>query len=261
MTTGATEPSILWVDGISKRFGGLQALDGVHMRVKPGAFHAIIGPNGAGKTTFFNTLTGLLRADEGRIVFDGRDVGGLAPHHRTRIGMGRTFQITRVFRDMNALENVQVALMAQARQTWRLWHAARSYHLDESRRLLDLVGLSAQSQRLANTLAHGDQKRLELAIALACRPKLLLLDEPTAGMAAQERLESIQLVHKVATQLGISCVFTEHDMAVVFAVAHHITVLHQGKVLAHGLPLEVRASPLVQQVYLGESVDEPVASA
>ncbi len=261
MSESPTEPLILWVDGISKRFGGLQALQGVQMRIKPGDFHAIIGPNGAGKSTFFNTLTGLLQADEGRIVFDGQNVSGFAPHRRTRLGMGRTFQITRVFGAMSVLENVQVALMAQARQTWQLWRSARNYHTVEARKLLDMVGLAAQWHRIASTLAHGDRKRLELAIALACRPKLLLLDEPTAGMAAQERLESIHLVHQVATQLGISCLFTEHDMAVVFAVAHHITVLHQGKVLAQGLPHEVRANPLVQQVYLGESVDEPGASA
>jgi ABC-type branched-subunit amino acid transport system ATPase component len=255
MSGDPSEPLILWVDGISKRFGGLQALQGVDMRVKRGAFHAIIGPNGAGKSTFFNTLTGLLQADGGRIIFDGQNVSSYLPHRRTRLGMGRTFQITRVFRTMSVLENVQVALMAQARQTWQLWRPARNYHIDEAGKLLEMVGLSAQSHRIAKTLAHGDQKRLELAIALACRPKLLLLDEPTAGMAAQERLESIQLVHRVATQLGISCVFTEHDMAVVFAVAHHITVLHQGKVLAQGVPHEVRSSPLVQQVYLGESVE------
>lgn len=255
MSDKPTEPLILWVDGISKRFGGLQALQGVQMRVKPGDFHAIIGPNGAGKSTFFNTLTGLLQADEGRIVFDGQDVSAFSPHRRTRLGMGRTFQITRVFGGMSALENVQVALMAQAGQTWQLWRPAHNYHTEEAKRLLDMVGLATQFHRTASTLAHGDRKRLELAIALACRPKLLLLDEPTAGMAAQERLESIQLVQQVAQQLGISCVFTEHDMAVVFAVAHHITVLHQGKVLAHGLPHEVRASPLVQQVYLGESVE------
>ncbi len=255
MNAMVNEPLVLSVDGISKRFGGLQALQGVHMKIKRGDFHAIIGPNGAGKSTFFNTLTGLLQADEGRIVFEGRNVNRVPPHRRTQLGMGRTFQITRVFRSMTVLENVQVALMAQARQTWQLWRSAHTYHTSEARRLLDMVGLSAQMPRMANTLAHGDQKRLELAIALACRPTLLLLDEPTAGMAAQERLESIRLVQQVAVQLGISCVFTEHDMAVVFAVAHHITVLHQGKVLAQGLPQEVRASPLVQQVYLGESVD------
>ena len=261
MSDTKTKSLVLSVDGVSKRFGGLQALQGVCMKIKQGDFHAIIGPNGAGKSTFFNTLTGMLQADEGSIVFEGRNVSRVPPHRRTQLGMGRTFQITRVFRSMTVLENVQVALMAQARQTWQAWRSAHTYHTVEASRLLDMVGLSDQMPRMANTLAHGDQKRLELAIALACRPTLLLLDEPTAGMAAQERLESIRLVQQVAVQLGISCVFTEHDMAVVFAVAHYITVLHQGKVLAQGSPQEVRASPLVQQVYLGESVDTAEAGA
>jgi len=252
----STQPNsfVLKVQGVSKRFGGLQALQSVDMHVKPGEFHAIIGPNGAGKSTFFNTLTGLLKPDEGNIWLDGRNVTGLSPHRLTRLGMGRTFQITRVFHGMTVLENVQVALSANAQQNWQGWTAAAGQHVARAQELLGLVGLASQSARVARTLAHGDQKRLELAVALASQPRLLLLDEPTAGMAAQERLESIQLVHKVAQQLGISCVFTEHDMAVVFAVASRITVLHQGKVLATGLPHEVRASSVVQQVYLGEPV-------
>ena len=245
---------ILRVQGISKRFGGLQALHNVDMEVKPGEFHAIIGPNGAGKSTFFNTLTGLLKADEGQIWFGGRNVSGMEPHRLTQLGMGRTFQITRVFHGLTVLENVQVALAAHARQSRHGWSVVARQYVARAKELLDLVGLAPQWMRSARTLAHGDQKRLELAITLAGQPTLLLLDEPTAGMAAQERLESIQLVHKLAKQLGLSCVFTEHDMAVVFAVASRISVLHQGKVLAVGLPHEVRASPLVQQVYLGEPV-------
>ena len=245
---------ILDVHNISLNFGGVKALSDISFNVREHEIRAIIGPNGAGKSTFFNTLTGLLKADEGRISFDGRNVTGLAPHRLTRLGMGRTFQITRVFHGMTVLENVQVALCAHAQQTWKVWTAASGLHVQRAKDLLERVGLAAQWARTAKTLAHGDQKRLELAIALASQPKLLLLDEPTAGMAAQERLASIQLVHQVAKQLGISCVFTEHDMAVVFAVASRITVLHQGKVLAVGLPQEVRASAVVQQVYLGEPV-------
>jgi branched-chain amino acid transport system ATP-binding protein len=249
----SAEP-ILVIESLAKRFGGLQALGGVDMRVARGEFRAIIGPNGAGKSTFFNTITGLLRPDSGRVVFAGRDVAGRAPHDLVRLGMGRTFQITSVFPDLSALENMQVALLAHARRSWNLWSRAAALHQERAQELLALVGLADSAQRQAGTLAHGDQKRLELAIALAGEPSLLLLDEPTAGMAAQERVESISLVHRVARQLGVSCVFTEHDMAVVFAVATNITVLHQGKVLTEGTPAEVRASPLVQQVYLGESV-------
>jgi ABC-type branched-subunit amino acid transport system ATPase component len=247
-----TEP-ILRVESLAKRFGGLEALGGVSLTVAPGEFRAVIGPNGAGKSTFFNTMTGLLRPDGGRVLFEGRDVTGEAPHRLVRRGVARTFQITSVFHDLSALENVQIALLAHARSAWSVWPKARTLHAGRAKELLALVGLGGSEKRAAGTLAHGDQKRLELAIALAGAPRLLLLDEPTAGMAAQERLESIRLVHRVASGLGVSCVFTEHDMAVVFAVATRITVMHQGRVLAEGTPAEVRAKREVQQVYLGEA--------
>jgi branched-chain amino acid transport system ATP-binding protein len=247
-----SEP-ILRVESLAKRFGGLEALGGVSLTVAPGEFRAIIGPNGAGKSTFFNTMTGLLRPDAGRVVFEGGDVTGEPPHRLVRRGVARTFQITSVFHDLTALENVQIALLAHARRAWSVWPSARTLHAKRAQELLELVGLGGAGPRAAGTLSHGDQKRLELAIALAGEPRLLLLDEPTAGMAAQERLESIRLVRRVAGELGVSCVFTEHDMAVVFAVATRITVMHQGKVLAEGTPAEVRARREVQQVYLGEA--------
>jgi branched-chain amino acid transport system ATP-binding protein len=237
----SAQQPILRIEGLAKRFGGLEALGGVDLSVARGDFRAIIGPNGAGKSTFFNTMTGLLRPDAGRVIFEGRDVTGEPPHLLARRGVGRTFQ------------NLQVSLLAHAQRSWSIWPKAGSLHAGRARELLDLVGLSANAQRIAGTLSHGDQKRLELAIVLAGEPRLLLLDEPTAGMAAQERLESIRLVHRVARELGLSCVFTEHDMAVVFAVATHITVMHQGRVLAEGTPAEVRARREVQQVYLGEA--------
>ncbi len=244
---------ILRVESLVKRFGGLVALGGVDLTVEVGEFHAIIGPNGAGKSTFFNTLTGLLRPNSGRISFEGRDVTGEPAHRLARRGMARTFQITSVFPDLSALENVQVALLAHARRSWSLWSQAHALGAERAQELLALVGLAASAAKPAGTLAHGDKKRLELAIALAGEPRLLFLDEPTAGMAAQERLEAIRLVHRIARELGLSCVFTEHDMAVVFAVATRITVMHQGRVLAEGTPAEVRARPEVQQVYLGET--------
>jgi branched-chain amino acid transport system ATP-binding protein len=250
--TARDEP-ILRVEALVKRFGGLQALGGVDLAVGRGEFHAIIGPNGAGKSTLFNAMTGLLRPDSGRVTFEGREVTGEPPHRVARSGVARTFQITSVFHDLSALENVQVALLAHARRAWSVWPRASALYAGEARELLALVGLAGAAGRPAGTLAHGDQKRLELAIALAGRPRLLLLDEPTAGMAARERIESITLVHRLAQRLGLACVFTEHDMAVVFAVATRITVMHQGRVLAEGTPAEVRASPEVRQVYLGES--------
>jgi branched-chain amino acid transport system ATP-binding protein len=245
--------AVLRVESLVKRFGGLVALGGVDLNVERGEFRAIIGPNGAGKSTFFNTLTGLLRPDSGRVTFEGRDITGVPPHRVARRGVARTFQITSVFPDLSVLENVQVALLAHAQRTWSVWPRARGFGTERARELLALVGLAASAAKLAGTLSHGDQKRLELAIALAAEPRLLLLDEPTAGMAAPERLEAIWLVHRIAIELGLSCVFTEHDMAVVFAVATRITVLHQGRVLAEGTPAEVRARPEVQQVYLGEA--------
>jgi branched-chain amino acid transport system ATP-binding protein len=248
-----SEP-ILRVESLAKRFGGLQALGGVDLSVAQGEFRAIIGPNGAGKSTLFNTMTGLLRPDAGRVSFEGREVTGKPPHLLARMGVGRTFQITSIFHDLSALENVQVARLAHARRAWSVWPRAKLLHVERAQELLALVGLAASTGRLAGTLSHGDQKRLELAIALAGEPRLLLLDEPTAGMAAQERIESITLVHRLARELGLSCVFTEHDMAVVFAVASRITVMHLGRVLAEGTPAEVRSRPEVQQVYLGEAV-------
>jgi branched-chain amino acid transport system ATP-binding protein len=245
--------AILRVESLVKRFDGLVALGGVDLTVEPGEFRAIIGPNGAGKSTLFNALTGLLRPDSGRIAFEDRDITGVPPHRVARRGVARTFQITSVFSDLSALENVQVAWLAHARRSWNVWPRAHALGAERARELLALVGLDASTAKPAGTLAHGDQKRLELAIALAGEPRLLLLDEPTAGMAAPERLEAIWLVHRIARDLGVSCVFTEHDMAVVFAVATRITVLHQGRVLAEGTPAEVRARPEVQQVYLGEA--------
>jgi len=245
---------ILRIQGLAKRFGGLQALGGVDLALERGEFRAIIGPNGAGKSTLFNTMTGLLQPDAGRVFLERQDVTGKPPHVLARMGVARTFQITSVFHDLTSLENVQVSLLAHARGTWSAWPRARTQHVSRARELLELVGLGGSAERKAGTLSHGDQKRLELAIALAGEPRLLLLDEPTAGMAAQERLESIRLVHRLAGRLGLSCLFTEHDMAVVFAVATRITVMHQGKVLAEGTPAEVRARPEVQQVYLGEQV-------
>ena len=195
----------------------------------------------------------MLRPNSGRVAFEGRDITGEPPHRVARRGVARTFQITSVFPDLSALENVQVALLAHARRSWSLWSPAHALGAERAQELLALVGLAASAAKPAGTLAHGDQKRLELAIALAGEPRLLFLDEPTAGMAAQERLEAIRLVHRIARELGLSCVFTEHDMAVVFAVATRITVMHQGRVLAEGTPAEVRARPEVQQVYLGET--------
>ncbi|MEJ0069811.1 MAG: ATP-binding cassette domain-containing protein [Pseudomonadota bacterium] len=191
---------------------------------------------------------------------EGSDITARRPHRLARQGVARTFQITSVFADLGVLENVQVALLGYQGATWRMWAPARRMGETRARDMLELVGLGAVAGRVAGTLAHGDQKRLELAIALAGQPRLLLLDEPTAGMTARERLESIHLVRRIAGALGVTVVFTEHDMAVVFAVATRISVLHQGALLAEGTPASVRADPAVQRVYLGDAaiaLDQP----
>ncbi|MSQ18830.1 MAG: ABC transporter ATP-binding protein [Betaproteobacteria bacterium] len=250
----ANADALFHVDGLSKQFGGVQALANVTMSVAPGELRAVIGPNGAGKSTFFNTITGLFPPTSGNVFFQGERITGQPPHALARIGIGRTFQITSIFRELTVRENLQVALTGRERRSWSIWPKARTMNMPRVRELLALVGLTDTGTRIAGTLSHGDQKRLELAIALAGQPRLLLLDEPTAGMAAQERLASIHLVGSLARELGLTVIFTEHDMAVVFAVATVITVLHQGAVLAEGIPAAVRAMPAVQQVYLGEAV-------
>ena len=246
-------PPVLETRGLRKHFGGVQAVNGVDLAVAPGDLRAIIGPNGAGKTTLFNLITGDLAYDTGQIFFGGEEVGGLPPHRLCRRGMGRTFQITSIFRRLTALENVQTAFISHHRRHFNILVPARRLYRDDALALLERVGLREQAAKPSGILAHGDQRRLELAIALAGAPALLLLDEPTAGMAPRERHEIMALVARIAGDTGLTVVFTEHDMDVVFAVARRITVLHQGAVLAEGAPAEVRANGDVQRVYLGQA--------
>jgi branched-chain amino acid transport system ATP-binding protein len=243
---------VLQIIGIKKRFGGVQAVNGVDLSVPPGDLRAIIGPNGAGKTTLFNLITGDLPHDSGRIYFAGEEVSGLPAHQLCRRGMGRTFQITSIFRRLSALENVQTAFLSHHRRHYNILTPARRLYRDDAFALLERVGLHEQARKPSGFLPHGDQRRLELAIALASGPRLLLLDEPTAGMAPRERHEIMALVARITSDTGLTVVFTEHDMDVVFTVARRITVLHQGAVLAEGSPGVVRADPDVQRVYLGQ---------
>jgi branched-chain amino acid transport system ATP-binding protein len=252
--------TILSLIDVNKSFGGLRAADGIRLDVRRGEFRAVIGPNGAGKTTLFNLITGFLPPDSGRISLEGRDVTGLPPYRLFRAGLSRTFQITSVFSDLSVLENLQVALLSYHRQLFDIFRPVARSHLAECDRLIELVGLGGERRRPAGTLAHGDQKKLELAVALANKPHLLLLDEPTAGMASAERLETIHMVHRIAKQLGVTVLFTEHDMQVVFSVADRISVLHQGAIVAEGTPQEVRQSARVQQIYLGEPEVQPAAN-
>jgi branched-chain amino acid transport system ATP-binding protein len=244
---------VLQTVGLKKRFGGIHAVNGVDLAVAPGEVLAIIGPNGAGKSTLFNLITGDLVHDTGRVYFGGAEVSGLPPDQLCRRGIGRTFQITSIFRRLTVLENVQTALLTHHRRHFNLWTPARRLYREDALGLLERVGLREQAGKPSGILSHGDQRRLELAIALASEPRLLLLDEPTAGMAPLERHALMALVVKIATGTGLTVVFTEHDMDVVFAVARRITVLHQGAVLADGSPTAVRGNADVQRVYLGHS--------
>ena len=246
----------LRVVGLRKRFGGLQAVNDVNLAVATGDVRAIIGPNGAGKTTLFNLLSGALSHDSGQIFFEGEEISGVPPDKLCRRGLGRTFQITSIFRRLTVLENVQTACLVYHRRHFNLFRPARTLYDADAKALLARVGLRDQADRSSGTMSHGDQRRLELAIALASQPRLLLLDEPTAGMAPRERQELMELVASIASDTGLTVVFTEHDMDVVFAVARRITVLHQGAVLAEGAPADIRANSEVQRVYLGQSLEQ-----
>jgi len=245
--------SALEVRGLSKAYGGVQAVRDVSFAVNAGEVVALIGPNGAGKTTCFNMLNGQLRPDSGEIALAGRSVVGLRPHQVWRLGVGRTFQVTATFSSMTVRENVQVALLSHHRRLFSLWKPAGRFQVDEADALLARVGMQEQAARPCAVLAYGDLKRVELAVALANRPRLLLMDEPTAGMASDERQALMQLAAALARSERIAVLFTEHDMDVVFNFASRIIVLHGGEVIAAGAPDEVRADPRVREVYLGNA--------
>jgi branched-chain amino acid transport system ATP-binding protein len=244
--------AILEVAGLEKSYGGVRALAGVSFGVERGELVAMIGPNGAGKTTCFNLLNGQLAPDAGTIALDGRSLVGLAPRQIWRLGVGRTFQVTQTFASMSVRENVQVALLSHHRRAWSLFAGVRKAFLQESEALLARVGMLDQAARPCGVLAYGDLKRVELAIALANRPRLLLMDEPTAGMAQEERGELMTLAAGLARREGLAILFTEHDMDVVFGHASRVLVLHSGELIAAGAPAAVRADPRVREVYLGD---------
>lgn len=243
--------SLLQVKNISKAYGGVQALSQVSFELPRGQMLALLGTNGAGKSTCFNLLNGQLRPDSGAILFDGRPIGGKTPRAIWRLGIGRTFQIAATFASMTVLENVQMALLSRERKLLRFWQPAAAYYRDEAMALLAQVGMQDQSGRACNMLAYGDIKRAELAIALANRPALLLMDEPAAGMAQQERYALMALTRKLVTENNLAVLFTEHSMDVVFAFADRMIVLARGELIAAGDGATIRNDPKVQAVYFG----------
>ena len=243
---------MLEVRGLTKSFGALRASDGIDFDVRDGETHAVIGPNGAGKTTFISQLAGDLRPDGGRIVFGGEDVTALAAPRRARKGLARSFQITSVYPEFSALQNVALAVQAGAGHSFRFWRDARGDPAlnGPAQRVLEEVGLQQRKNVLAANLSHGEQRQLEVAMALATRPRLLLLDEPMAGMGLEESQRMIGLLAGLKRRQTL--ILVEHDMDAVFRLADRISVLVYGRVIATGVPEEIRANPEVRKAYLGE---------
>jgi branched-chain amino acid transport system ATP-binding protein len=243
--------SLLKVSGLGKSFGGVRAVDGVNFELAPGELLALIGPNGAGKSTTFNMVNGQLRADAGSILLDGQELIGMTPRDIWRLGVSRTFQIAETFASLTVVENVQMALLSADRKLFSMWRRAADHRRDRALELLDQVSMKAQADRPCSVLAYGDVKRVELAMAMANDPKLLLMDEPTAGMAPKERNDLMALTKELVIDRGMAVLFTEHSMDVVFAYADRMIVLARGRLIAEGKPLEIRDDPKVQEVYFG----------
>jgi branched-chain amino acid transport system ATP-binding protein len=243
---------LLQIDCLSKRFGGVVASDAITLDIPTGEFHAIIGPNGAGKTTLIGLLAGEIPPQGGSIRFDGRDITGLRAYRRNQIGLARSFQITSLFPDFTALDNVALAVQAHSGHSFRFWkNARRDAALREpARAALAGVGLAARADMRVDKLSHGEQRQLEIAMALATKPRMLLLDEPMAGMGAEESARMVEMLHKLKG--GITILLIEHDMETVFALADRVTVLVYGRVIASGDPASIRADAAVREAYLGE---------
>ncbi len=251
---------IMRVEQVSRWFGGLQAVREASLSIEAGAFHSIIGPNGAGKTTLFNMMSGAIRPTTGRIFFKERDITGVPLHRVAQLGIGRAYQITSLFPGLTVLENVRLSAQARGNDSFKLWqHSANlRRYLDRAEEVIGLVGLAGREQMLASALSHGDKRKLELALLLAGDPELLLLDEPTAGMAAEQVPELMAIIRRVRQQGGRTIILVEHRMDVVMAVSDRITVMHHGAVLAEGTPREIATDQRVQQAYLGELYEDVI---
>jgi branched-chain amino acid transport system ATP-binding protein len=243
--------TLLDARALTKRFDGFTAVDAVDVSISRGAIHSVIGPNGAGKTTFFRLLTGIQRPTSGRVTFADQDITGRRPHVIARRGLTQSFQITNIFPRLSVLESVQIAILARRKRSGDFLTVFQRRVESEARELLEQVGLEDMAEREARTLSHGDQRILEMTLALATQPRLLLLDEPTAGMSPLETDRMVELVTELARAKGLTVLLSEHDMDVVFGISDRVTVLHQGRVISEGPPEQVQDDERVIEVYLG----------
>lgn len=242
---------MLQVDNVWKSFDGFTAVAGASLTVGQGEVVAVIGPNGAGKTTLFHLITGQLAPDSGRILFQGVDIAGLAPHHVCRRGISRSYQVVNLFHRLSVFENVQVAVLSRRGRTFDVFRPVRTMAVGETREILASVGLLTKAEVISGALSHGDQKVLEIAVALGNRPKLLILDEPTAGMSPEETAVALRLMQRLSTEKGLTILFCEHDMGMVFSIATQIMVMQQGATLVQDVPEAVRTNRQVREAYLG----------
>ncbi|NOZ05456.1 MAG: ABC transporter ATP-binding protein [Chloroflexi bacterium] len=250
---------ILQTVNLAKHFGGLKAVDGINLSVAEGSLHAIIGPNGAGKTTLFHLISGHLPPTRGQVILRGKDVTGMPAHRLVHYGLGRSFQITNIFPDLTVQENVRLAAQAVGGGSLQVWRHYRAFpqYLEQAMAVIEQLGLADQSMQMARTLPHGGKRKLELAILLVSDPDILLLDEPTAGMASEDVPELMSLIEHIRRASGKTILLVEHNMNVVMRVSDRITVMHQGHVLAEGTPAEVATNEEVLKAYLGELYDAP----
>jgi branched-chain amino acid transport system ATP-binding protein len=253
-----TDEIILEAQNLSKAFGGLVAVDDVSIKIKKQTMHAIIGPNGAGKTTLFNLLSGVMPPTKGQVLFKGNDITSLPPYKRAHLGIGRSYQITNIFNNLSVLENIRLAAQAKGKDNFKIFHRADDLqqYIDKAEEVIEMVGLSGKELFPARDLAHGEKRKLELGIMLACDPELLLFDEPTAGMSSEQVPELIEIINKILHQGERTAILVEHRMDMVMSISDIITVMNQGRLLAEGAPSEIATNKQVQIAYLGDLYGE-----
>lgn len=253
-----TTEVILEAKNLTKVFGGLVAVDNVNIKIQKQTMHAIIGPNGAGKTTLFNLLSGVMPATEGKVFYRGEDITSLPPHKRAHMGIGRSYQITNIFPNLTALENIRLAAQAKGKDNFKIFSRADEFeeYIIKAMEVLEIVGLNGKEALLARSLSHGDKRKLELGIMLACDPDLLLFDEPTAGMSSEQVPELIEIIKKVVNIKSRTAVLVEHRMDIVMSISDVVTVMNQGRILAEGSPHEIANNKQVQIAYLGDLYGE-----